>query len=201
MYAQMVEDPDSQILYRDMCAQGSPVPYPYTTSPDPFVEAECLNHLLGPGSKMQKITGTVIVPPAQSGRLSNSKAFRQNSFLDSFDVGFDTLGYYYVPDMCQPGQPGGQKNCKLLINWHGCGGLRPWDWNGTLARYAETNGIVLLAPKMAKTHNNVSLTYQNAHELARGCWDSYGQTGPDYATKAGLHISSGWRMVEKVLGL
>ena len=199
MYAQMVQNPTEQILYRDMCAADSPVPYPYESSPDPFVEAECLQHVYGPKSKMVRTTGRPLRPPAPVGKRENSRAFRQSPFLDSFDVGFDTLGYYYVPDMCQPGRSRPAK-CSLLINWHGCGGLHPWDWNGTLARYAESNGIVLLAPKM-KRDNNVSLSFTNAREVARGCWDSYGQTGEDYATKSGLHIASGWRMVQRVLGV
>eukprot|EP00966_Prymnesium_polylepis_P314274 7262443-Prymnesium_polylepis.2 len=149
MYAQMVQHPSRQIQYRDMCAADSPVPYPYTTSPDPFVEAECLRHVYGADGKLAMITRQTLEPPAATGKRENSRAFRQSPFLDSFDVGFDTLGYYYVPDVCQPGRAA-LKPCSLLVNWHGCGGLHPWDWNGTLARYAESNGIVLLAPKSAR---------------------------------------------------
>ena len=147
---------------------------------------------------MASIVHQGLQAPAAVGKRENSRAFRQSPFLDSFNVGFDTLGYYYVPDICQS-DAASENRCKLLVNWHGCGGLHPWDWNGTLARYAESNGIVLLAPKM-KGNNNVSLSYTNAHEVARGCWDSYGQTGADYATKFGLQISSGWHMVQQVVG-
>lgn len=161
------------------------------------MEAECLQHVLGPRSKLARLAKRALRPPAAAGKRENSRAFRQSSFLSSFDVGFDTLGYYYVPDVCQ--SEAGPNRCTLLVNWHGCGGLHPWDWNGTLARYAESNGIVLLAPKM-KGNNNVSVSHKNAHEVTRGCWDSYGQTGPDYATKAGLQIASGWRMVQQVVG-
>ena len=202
MYAQMVHNPVQQIVYRDMCAKDSPVPYPYKTSPDPFVEAECLRHVLAPSSKIARATGRTLQPPAATGHRRNSLAFRQSAFLESFDVGFDTLGYYYVPDACRPtGVHDGANptRCALLVNRHGCGGLHPWDWNGTLARYAEANAIVLLAPKM-RGNNNVSLTHTNAHEVARGCWDSYGQTGPEYATRKGAQIASGWRMVSQILG-
>ena len=83
-------------------------------------------------------------------------------------------------------------------NWMGTG-ADPWDWNATLPRYAESNGIVLLEPKM-KGGNNVSLTYTNAYEVRRGCWDSYGQTGKEYATRSAPQIASGWNMVQQILG-
>jgi hypothetical protein len=117
MYAQMVANPTEQIKYRDMCAADSPVPYPYATSPDPFVEAECLQHVYSPKSKMARTTGqTVLKPPAATGKRENSRAFRQSPYLDSFNVGFDTLGYYYVPDVCQKKANMGQKRCSLLVN-------------------------------------------------------------------------------------
>jgi len=197
MYGQMTEDPASQIQYRDMCGADSPVPYPYRTSPDPFVESECLRHTFQEGLKLSRILGRALQPPAAVGKRENSRVFRQNAFLDDFNVGFDTIGYYYVPSKCRPGAAE-DASCLLLVNWSGCGGADPFDWNGTLARYAESNGIVLLAPRI-KGQNNISLTHPNAYEVARGCWDSYGQTGPLYATQQGPHLSSGWRMVQQMI--
>eukprot|EP01047_Picozoa_sp_COSAG01_P075806 COSAG01_NODE_13108_length_1634_cov_1.533550_1_plen_124_part_10 len=123
----MVRNSTVQIRYRDMCAADSPVPFPYATSPDPFVETECLQHMWAPHSKLANTTAWRggLRPPAASGKRQNSGAFRQSPFLASHDVGFDTLGYYYVPDACQPARRRRQP-CTLLINWHGCGGMHPW---------------------------------------------------------------------------
>ncbi|CAE8718879.1 unnamed protein product, partial [Polarella glacialis] len=79
MYAMMTTLPDKQILYRDQCAPGR-------GSID--VDEECLGHVLGPGSKAANKTGSVLQPPAVSGKRNNSRAFRQAAFLDDFNLGF-----------------------------------------------------------------------------------------------------------------
>jgi hypothetical protein len=107
------------------CAPGAP------SISNNLVGGECLEHVFGVGSKVARSTGFALRPPAAVGKLENSFGFRQNSF--SYDVGFGTLGWVYVPSSCQPGAAP-----------RSCGGAEPWDWNSTIARYAESNALLAI---------------------------------------------------------
>merc|ERR1712039_401959 len=108
--------------------------------------------------------------------------------------------------------------CKLLIAFHGCGGCalnksafgKNGGWgpgsavaDNMYARYAESNGIVLMHPCVTpwENGNNVSDTHANAAEIARGCWDGYGQLTEQYALQSGVHMRNVFRMVEHIAGL
>jgi hypothetical protein len=65
-------------------------------------------------------------------------------------------------------------------------------------------GIVLLYPRiMSHGHvppNNVTQTYPNSYEIARGCWDGYGQLSPRYALQSAPHMRAVWAMVAWITG-
>ncbi len=41
----------------------------------------------------------------------------------------------------------------------------------------------------------------NCQEIARGCWDGYGQLGEDYVLQSAPHMRSVWRMVSHLAGI
>lgn len=116
----------------------------------------------------------------------------------AWSTGLDKTGWAYVPASCEKGE-----KCRVHIALHGCkqgqsylplrpppgGGL----YNGTLFvkhtgydRWADNNNIVVLYPQA------VSIPFRNPN----GCWDWWGYTGEDYATKNGVQIRTLRAMVD-----
>ena len=116
----------------------------------------------------------------------------------SWSTGLDTTGWAYVPDTCAKGE-----KCRVHIALHGCkqgqsylpltpppgGGL----YNGTTFvkntgydRWADKNHLVILYPQA------VSIPFRNPN----GCWDWWGYTGTDYATKNAVQIRTLRAMVD-----
>lgn len=113
-------------------------------------------------------------------------------------TGLDATAWAYVPDTCAKGE-----KCRVHIALHGCkqgqsylpttpppgGGL----YNGTLFvknvgydRWADNNRLVILYPQA------VSIPFLNPN----GCWDWWGYTGDDYATKNGVQIRTLRAMID-----
>lgn len=113
-------------------------------------------------------------------------------------TGLDTTAWAYVPDSCAKGE-----QCRVHIALHGCkqgqsylpltpppgGGL----YNGTTfvkntgyQRWADNNKLVILYPQA------VTIPFSNPN----GCWDWWGYTGADYATKNAVQIRTLRAMVD-----
>ena len=208
MYGQMTRRPDDQILYFDSCNPDSSVPFANDTT------AMCLHHVL------PKLTKRPLLPPAASGQFNNTLQFGQWRYADDPNVGFEETAFAYIPRRCADltAEP-----CSMAVSFHGCGGMGgppdPADscecpqflltlrvlplstLCGPVAdvRYAESNGIVLLYPRIKKG-NNASRTYPNSHEIERGCWDGYGQLSAHYALQSAPHMRAVWAMVKQVTG-
>lgn len=116
----------------------------------------------------------------------------------SWSTGLDNTAWAYVPDSCAKGE-----KCRVHIALHGCkqgqsylplkslpgGGL----YNGTTFvkntgydRWADNNKLVILYPQA------VSIPFKNPN----GCWDWWGYTGADYATRNGVQIKTLRAMVD-----
>ncbi|ATE62695.1 extracellular catalytic domain type 2 short-chain-length polyhydroxyalkanoate depolymerase [Thauera sinica] len=123
---------------------------------------------------------------------------RDGGIAFGWSTGLDRTGWAYVPDSCARGE-----KCRVHIALHGCkqgqsylplrrppgGGL----YNGTLFvkntgydRWADNNHIVVLYPQA------VSIPFRNPN----GCWDWWGYTGDDYATRKGVQIRTLRAMVD-----
>jgi Esterase PHB depolymerase len=96
-------------------------------------------------------------------------------------------GYLFVPKDCANGKP-----CRLHIAFHGCRQgsgfvgdefVRHAGYN----RWADANRIVVLYPQVARSF------FWPFNP--RGCWDWWGYSGVDYATRNGAQISSVRRMI------
>lgn len=99
-------------------------------------------------------------------------------------------GWVYVPAACAGGQ-----QCKLHVALHGCQ-MSPdfiQDQYVRLAGYnewAETNNMIVIYPQSTK----LGVANPDA------CWDWYGFTGQNYATKSGAQMIAIKNMIDQVTG-
>jgi len=126
---------------------------------------------------------------------SSVKIFDMMPFIEDHNIGFEGTGFAYIPNKCY----NTSNACQIMVRFHGCGGNGGVNQNSTMHCYAEANDMIVLYPRIKK-NNNCSRTYQNSYEIARGCWDGYGQLSEDYALQSGAHMSTVWRMISQLAG-
>ncbi|WP_416305297.1 polyhydroxybutyrate depolymerase [Neptunicella sp. SCSIO 80796] len=101
-------------------------------------------------------------------------------------------GYIYVPDNCQQGQ-----QCQLHVSFHGCN--QNAEAVGT--DYVTLTGI----NQWANQHNTVILYPQTKKSTLmplnpQACWDWWGYTDENYATRKGQQIQAVNNMVNALAG-
>jgi poly(3-hydroxybutyrate) depolymerase len=142
---------------------------PYLNDCDYDAAGELLRFLLGP-----------LAPPAgaPAGRLLR---FDQKRYAggDAQAVSLADEGFVYIPKSCDT------QRCRIHVAFHGCGQnadaigeafVREAGYN----RWADSNRLIVLYPQTVARYFPVF--------NPRGCWDWWGYTGPDYATKNGAQI-------------
>jgi hypothetical protein len=127
-----------------------------------------------------------IKPPAKEA-TGDLIAFDQSKYAE-LGAGVSNEGYLYVPKDCRSGI------CRLHIALHGCkmnadAIKAEFREHAGYNRWADTNRIVVLYPDTAKSLFNPN-----------GCWDWFGYTGNDYATKSGKQIQFIAKMI-RALGV
>jgi poly(3-hydroxybutyrate) depolymerase len=138
-----------------------------------------LEHLLGP-----------LKPAAEKegGRLVE---FDQKPFAagNPYSISLADDGYAYVPAACAT------EHCRVHVAFHGC--RQSADHVGErfareagYNRWADTNRLIVLYPQ---TIARYFFVYN-----PRGCWDWWGYTGAQYATKAAPQIRAVMSMVERL---
>ena len=146
---------------------------PYLNACDYDAAGAMLTHLVGDLSARTEALGQLLV-------------FDQSAFGDS---SLFTLGYLYVPDACRAG------GCRVHAFFHGCqqsaelvgdavargAGINEW---------AESNRLLVLYPQVASS----SLSPMNP----LGCWDWWGYTGGNYATRAAVQLNAIRKMLERL---
>ncbi len=101
--------------------------------------------------------------------------------------------FLYVPRNCADGE-----SCGLHVALHGCQQSSEFI-DATFAtgagynEWAESNDLLVLYPQVA------SSKVAPANPL--GCWDWWGYTGDDYATKAGPQVAAIKSMIDALAGL
>ena len=121
-------------------------------------------------------------------RPENVFEFDQSEFMVGSLTSMDSVGYIYVPTVCQSKK----MPCKLHIAFHGCKQGRVYLGNEYAAhtgygQYAEgLNTIVIFPQIMNSTHNE------------KGCWDWYGYISPAYPSKRGSQMISIRKIIERV---
>lgn len=109
---------------------------------------------------------------------SNLYSFDQTKYFNKYEyTSLDSTGYIYIPNSCQ------NNACSLHLSLHGC--KQGLDFIGnTFALHsgfndwAEENKIIILYPYVKSSIDNPN-----------GCWDWWGYTGKNYATKYGKQVS------------
>jgi poly(3-hydroxybutyrate) depolymerase len=148
---------------------------PYINDCDYDAAGELLAHLLGNLGSGQ----------AAAGRL---RRFDQKPF-GARDISMHDEGYVYVPQACET------QRCRVHVAFHGCRQttddieerfVREAGYNG----WAEANGLIVLYPQAAKRYWGI---YN-----PRGCWDWWGYTGAQYATKDGAQIRAVRAMLDRL---
>jgi len=161
---------------------------PFINDCDYDAAGELLAHLLGP----------LAPPPAQeTGRIL---AFDQRPFAggDAFAIGMGDSGYLYLPKVCE------LESCRIHVALHGCRMsvesigdrfVREAGYN----RWADANRIVVLYPQTTPRSGPGFRGWRWSYVFnPRGCWDWWGYTGPQYATRAGPQVRAIQAMVERL---
>ena len=145
------------------------------------------------GALLQHIYGRL--EPTTSNRLSGVLfAFDQEEFVDGdpSHIGLSDSGYAYVPAACSNGT-----RCRVHVAFHGCqqnaekigdAFYRHAGYN----EWADGNRIIVLYPQTVATH--LGPFNPNA------CWDWWGYTDGDYATRRGQQITVVRAMLERLAG-
>eukprot|EP01062_Namystynia_karyoxenos_P038084 TRINITY_DN2767_c0_g2_i1.p1 TRINITY_DN2767_c0_g2~~TRINITY_DN2767_c0_g2_i1.p1 ORF type:complete len:393 (+),score=41.54 TRINITY_DN2767_c0_g2_i1:86-1180(+) len=183
MYAQMTLEPQRQVKYTDVCLPNG-TRLPINTN------LECLQHVY-PGASTKGFAS----------RLGSVEfvEFDQTPFIDDNSVGLAQTGWIYIPSACSRNATN-TPACRMMVFFHGCGGTGKPSETDTYAQFAAANNVVLMHPRIDNP-NNVSLVHKNAYEIARGCWDGYGQLGMDYALQSAPHMRAVWNMVRHAAAL
>lgn len=114
-------------------------------------------------------------------------SFDQKEF--AADAKMADEGYVFVPQSCASGRP-----CNVHVAFHGCvqSAKAIGDIFYTKAgynRWADANDLIVLYPQVDASFLN-----------PQGCWDWFGYTSQEYATKAGLQLAATKAMVDRLLG-
>jgi hypothetical protein len=140
---------------------------------------EMLDHVVGPMANAP----VSYVP-------QNLIEFAQGTFVPPIFISPSVIslgpnGYIYVPKTCQSGA----KKCPLHVHFHGCEqdvasvGMTYVE-QSRFIEYAEANDFVVLFPQAERTMANPN-----------GCFDWWGYSGVDYATKLGAQMATVFNMV------
>ena len=160
--------------YGNNCTYLGP---PYICNCNYSAAREILKHVY-PGSSDLK----------PSYRPDNLFEFDQSEFIVGSLTSMDSIGYIYVPTVCQSKKT----PCKLHIAFHGCRQGRVYLGNEYAAhtgygQYAEGLNTIVVFPQITNSTHNV-----------RGCWDLYGYTSPAYVSKHGSQMMSIRKIIKRV---
>ncbi len=177
-----------------MISTADPKPNRCSTSRPPYINrcqdmdaaGALLAHLLGP------------LQPASSSPAGIVVAFDQQAFLagKAIDASMADEGYAYIPDACRNG------GCRVHVVFHGCGqsataiGRRFVDGAGYNG-WADNNRLIILYPQ-ATARQGVAFRSWKWIYNPKGCWDWWGYTGKDYATRDAPQIRGVRAMVDRL---
>ena len=124
--------------------------------------------------------------PAGSYNNASLHEIDQTAYGSVSLASMDSVGYIYRPAACASSP----SSCHVHVFLHGCSQTREeisaqLVLHGGFLEWAETNNLAILFPFAVKSTLN-----------PKGCWDWWGYTGADYATKIGAQTSSIKRMAD-----
>ncbi|MDM7859852.1 PHB depolymerase family esterase [Alteromonas sp. ASW11-36] len=146
---------------------------PYIAACDYDAAGEMLNHLY-----------SELNPPVEA----DERLFTVDQVALSGDsaMGLAEQGYVFIPKSCE------SESCRVHVSFHGCKQNAEAVGNSYaqmtgINQWANSNNIVVLYPQTKSS----MLMPLNPH----GCWDWWGYTGSDYATKDAVQIQAVVNMV------
>ncbi len=147
------------------------------------------------GEILAQLLGPLNVPTAAEGE---TLLFDQRPFVggQAVDAGLADEAYVYVPRACR------QTSCRVHVVFHGCRqsaaqvGRRFVDGAG-YKRWADSNRLLILYPQTTPRYGPAwGSTTWISNPFA--CWDWWGYSGPDYATRDGRQIKAVRTMLERL---
>lgn len=166
------------------------------TSESPFIN-RCGN-LDAPGDLLAHLLGPLSPRPGKpDGELM---AFDQTPFINgkAIDASLAEDGFVFVPKACQAG------GCRIHVAFHGCRqsvsdiGRRFVEGAGYNA-WASSNRLIVLYPQTV-ARSGAALGSWKFVMNPKGCWDWWGYTGDNYASREALQVKAVHRMVERLQG-
>lgn len=138
-------------------------------------------------------------PKAADADLQPIVEFDQTEFfaVEDESVSMNNFGHVYVPRACRDG-----KSCRLHVAFHGCAQHQEligdaFFNNAAYNNWAETNRIVVLYPQATDWSESFFRRYRGN---PAGCWDWWGYSGEDYASKTGKQIKAIGAMLNVLIG-
>jgi len=171
--------------YGGTCAGSAP---PFLNRCDVPAAAEMLAYLLPEAATRPGARGTLL-------------AFEQDEFVPWLrrawnTASLDRVGYAFIPEACRRGV-----RCRVHVALHGCrqGAELVGDAFARHAGYndwAAAHDLIVLYPQVRPSERSFVAWWLPYNP--RGCWDWWGYTGPDYATKHGVQVEAVVAMVERL---
>ncbi|XP_022100054.1 uncharacterized protein LOC110984319 isoform X2 [Acanthaster planci] len=143
---------------------------------------------------LKHIYGNLEEPTSSTTASGQLLDFSQTTFFPFYYSIYRPMmytGYIYVPTGCQSST----SNCKLHVALHGCSQTTDLILNQFYTKtgfneVGELNNIIILYPQ-AKRNSFLGNT--------AGCWDWWGYSGNDYATKTGWEMKAIKGMIDRIL--
>lgn len=176
-----------------MISTEEPEPSSCASTEPPFINrcgdfdaaGELLTHLLGSLAPKRE-------PPAE-----RIRSFDQRPFLGKKAAGSGMAdeGYVFFPKSCESGE------CRVHVAFHGCRqttreiGLRFVE-NAGYIEWAQSNRLIVLFPQIVPRYGwtgGLAWVFN-----PRGCWDWWGYTDSEYATRSGRQIKAIQAMIERL---
>ncbi|GAB5359917.1 hypothetical protein AAMO2058_000583300 [Amorphochlora amoebiformis] len=199
LYAQLMKDSNSQILFRNDIPEGHHVPGRAAGRVD--VREECLKHTLMRGE---------IQPPGVV-NYSHVYSINQRRFIHEEDrnAGFGYKTWIYAPLACQnfaaddlskANKKAAPEGCQVFIWFNSCGGGSGTYDTIEFEAYAETNNLVVIIPTVVPNNCWKRKSARGCGgSVMRACWDVYGHLGADYALRSGPHMRLFKRILTHIL--
>lgn len=138
------------------------------------------------GEMLKYLYGDLVAPAAEPG--GELREFAQSGYVEHGALAsMAESGFVYLPKDCAAGA-----RCRVHVVFHGCRqGIgfigRSFAKQAGYNRWADANRIVVLYPQARKSF------FWPVNP--RGCWDWWGYSGADYASRTGAQLSAVRRML------
>lgn len=147
----------------------------------------------------KEIFGFLLGPPgAKGGEFGNLLPFDQHEFVAGRpdDAGLSSSGFVYIPAVCRT------ERCGIHIVFHGCEqsaeqiGQRFINGVG-YNRWADRYRLIVVYPQTAVRRGFAVGSWRWIYN-PKACWDWWGYTGSDYATRKAPQLEAVRKMVDRL---